>query len=67
MLEDAFGYRGTLRFVEFAYSKRPRKFVYCDRGDFIPSDEDLWIRFLRHPLIGPQRATDLGPKRRNEG
>lgn len=53
MLEEAFGYRGTLRFVEFAYSKTPRQFVYCDGGDFIPSDEGLWIRFLRHPLIAP--------------
>ncbi len=53
MLEEAFGYRGTLRFVEFAYSKTPRQFGYCDGGDFIPSDEDLWTRFLRHPLIAP--------------
>ena len=51
--EEAFGYRGTLRFVEFAYSKKPRQFVYCDGGDFIPSDGDLWIRFLRHPAIAP--------------
>src|SRR5258707_15581073 len=40
MLEEAFGYRGTLRFVEFAYSKTPHQFVYCDGGDFIPSNED---------------------------
>lgn len=51
MLEEALGYRGDLRFVEFGYSPKTRRFGYCDGGDHIPSDQDLWTRFLRHPLI----------------
>jgi len=27
--------------------------VYSDGGDSKPADEDLWIRFLRHPSIAP--------------
>src|SRR6267378_1340390 len=53
MLEEALGYRGTLRFVEFSYSRTGRPFVCCDGGDFILSNEDLWLRFLRHPVIAP--------------
>jgi hypothetical protein len=53
MLEEALGYRGNLRFVEFGYSRASQKFVYSDGGDSIPSDESLWIRFLHHPLIAP--------------
>jgi len=51
MLEEALGYRGTLRFVEFGYSARTHEFGYCDGGDHIPSDEHLWLRFLRHPAV----------------
>lgn len=51
MLEEALGYRGDLRFVEFGYSPKTRRFGYCDGGDHIPSYQDLWTRFLRHPLI----------------
>ncbi|HEV2221725.1 MAG TPA: hypothetical protein VGR84_01850 [Candidatus Acidoferrales bacterium] len=51
MLEEALGYRGDLRFVEFGYSPKTRRFGYCDGADHIPSDQDLWTRFLRHPLI----------------
>lgn len=51
MLEEALGYRGDLRFVEFGYSPKTRRFGYCDGGDHIPSDRDLWIRFLRYRLI----------------
>jgi len=51
MLEEALGYRGDSRFVEFGYSPKTRRFGYCDGGDHIPSDQALWIRFLRHPLI----------------
>ncbi len=39
MLEEALGYRGTLRFVECGYSRTMRQFVYSDGGDSIPSDE----------------------------
>lgn len=52
ILEEALGYRGNLRFVEFGYSPKTRRFGYCDGGDHIPTDHHLWIRFLRHPLIG---------------
>jgi len=51
MLEKALGYRGDLRFVEFGYSPKMLRFGYCDGGDHIPSDQDPWFRFLRHPVI----------------
>lgn len=51
MLGEALGYRGDLRFVEFGYSPKTGRFGYCDGGDHVPSDQDLWIRFLRHPVI----------------
>jgi len=51
MLEEALGYHGTLRFVEFGYSARTHQFGYCDGGDDIPSRPDLWLQFLRHPAI----------------
>jgi len=50
-MEEAFGYRGTLRFVGFGYCGR--KFSHCDGGDDIPSNEALWLRFLHHPLVAP--------------
>jgi hypothetical protein len=50
---EALGCRGALRFVEFGYSRTIRQFVYNDGGDSISSDEDLWIRPLRHPLVAP--------------
>lgn len=53
MLEEALGYRGALRFVEFGYSARTHEFGFCDGGDHIPSNSDLWIQFLRHPAITP--------------
>jgi hypothetical protein len=49
--ERAFGYRADLRFLEFGYSVRSRQFGYCDGADDIPSDETLWLWFLRHPVI----------------
>ena len=52
-LEEALGYRGTLRFVGFGFSPRTRSFGFCDGGDDIPSDQDLWLQFLRHPIIAP--------------
>lgn len=54
MLEEALGYRGTSRLVEFGYSARTHEFGYCDGGDHIPTDQDLWFRFLRHPAIAPR-------------
>jgi len=52
-LERALGYRGDLRFIQFGFSPRQRRFAYCDGGDDVASDESLWIWFLRHPLISP--------------
>ena len=49
--ERAFGYRADLRFLEFGYSVGSRQFGYCDGADHIPSDESLWLWFLRHPVI----------------
>ena len=53
-LERALGYRGDLRFVQFGYSAgSSRQFGYCDGGDDVPSDDSLWIWFLRHPAVSP--------------
>ena len=52
-LERALGYRGDLRFVQFGYSAGSRQFGYCDGGDDVPSDDNLWIWFLRHPVVSP--------------
>lgn len=62
MLEKALGYHGTLRFVEFSYSQAPHQFGYCDGGDFIPSNEDLWIRFLHHPVVAPHLPESMYPR-----
>jgi hypothetical protein len=51
MMEQAFGYHGDLRFLEFSYWPRSQRFGYSDGGDHIPSDEGLWMAFLGHPLI----------------
>ena len=51
MMEAAFGYRGTFRFVAFGYSPRTREFMYCDGGDDIRGDSEPWLRFLHHPLV----------------
>jgi hypothetical protein len=51
MMEEAFGYRGTLRFVAFGYSPGTHRFAHCDGGDDIPAKDDLWLRFLRHPSV----------------
>lgn len=52
-LERALGYRGDLRFVQFGFVPSSRQFAYCDGGDDVPSDESLWMWFLRHPVISP--------------
>ena len=61
MLEEALGYRGALRFVQFGYSRITRRFVYSDGGDDIPGNESLWIRFVRHRLIAPLLAKSKYP------
>jgi hypothetical protein len=53
-MEEAFGYRGSLRFVAFGYSPRTRKFAHCDGGDDIPGYSDAWLGFLNHPFIAPR-------------
>ena len=51
IMEQAFGYRGNLRFVEFSYSPRTHQFGYSDGGDHVPSDAQLWTEFVNHPLV----------------
>jgi hypothetical protein len=49
-MDRALGYRGTLRYVEFSFSPRTRKFGCSDGGDTTPCDENLWVSFLHHSL-----------------
>lgn len=51
--EAAFGYRGSLRFVQFGYAAYSSQFGYSDGGDDLPSDPHLWSWFLYHPAITP--------------
>lgn len=51
MMEEAFGYRGRLRFVAFGYSPRTRRFGHSDGGDDIPTDSGAWLRFLNHRFV----------------
>jgi hypothetical protein len=60
-LERALGYRGDLRFVQFGYSAGSRQFGYCDGGDDVPSDDNLWIWFLRHPVVFPHLPENRYP------
>jgi hypothetical protein len=59
MLEKAMGYRWALHFVEFGYS---RAMVGQP-----PSDEDLWIRRLRHPLVAPRLPESQYPTGAGKG
>lgn len=61
MMEEAFGYRGALRFVAFGYSPRTHGFAHCDGGDDIPAKDDLWLRFLRHPWVASHLTEDRYP------
>jgi hypothetical protein len=54
MMEEAFGYRGDLRYVEFSYSPKTLEFGYSDGGDHLPSDANLWSWFLHHPLVSSE-------------
>jgi hypothetical protein len=51
MMEKAFGYRGSLRFVEFSFSPKTRRFGHSDGGDQVLSDEKLGLHFVNHPLV----------------
>lgn len=51
--EAAFGYRGNLRFLQFGYTAKSRRFGYSDGGDDLSSDEHLWSWFLDHPVVSP--------------
>ena len=70
-MEEAFGYRGNPRFVEFSYSRRTHQFGYSDGGDQVPSDAQLWTEFVNHPLvwaeIGEEDCPTLYGKFRRRG
>ena len=52
MLEEAFGYRGKLRFVAFHYSPPSGRVVHSDGGDDLPiPNPNDWITFVNHPAI----------------
>lgn len=61
IMEQAFGYRGNLRFVEFSYSPRTHQFGYSDGGDHVPSDGQLWTEFMNHPLVWAEIGEDVCP------
>src|SRR5438477_786389 len=61
IMEQAFGYRGNLRFVEFSYSPRTHQFGYSDGGDHVPSDAQLWMEFVNHPLVWAEIGEDDFP------
>jgi hypothetical protein len=61
IMEQAFGYRGKLRFVEFSYSPRTHEFGYSDGGDHVPSDAQLWTEFVNHPLVWAEVGEDDCP------
>jgi hypothetical protein len=56
IMEQAFGYRGNLRFVDFSYSPLTHQFGYSDGGDHVPSDAQLRTKFVNHPLV----RTEIG-------
>ena len=56
MLEEALGYRGALRFVEFEYSRTIRQFTYSDGGDSIPMLAFVHIR-LRMGCVDGERKS----------
>ena len=58
IMEQAFGYRGNLRFVEFSYSPRTHQFGYSDGGDHVPSDAQLWTEFVNYPLVWGEIGED---------
>lgn len=62
MMEPAFGYGGSLRFVEFSYSPRTHQFGYSDGGDHVPSDAGLWTEFVNHPLVWAEIGEDECPE-----
>jgi hypothetical protein len=53
IFEAAFGYRGSLLFLQFGYTAGSRQFGYSDGGDDLPCDESLWSWFLHHPVVSP--------------
>jgi hypothetical protein len=61
IMEQAFGYCGNLRFVEFSYSRRTHQFGYSDGGDHVLSDAQLWMEFVNHPLVWAEIGEDDCP------
>lgn len=61
IMEQAFGYRGNLRFVEFSYSLRTHQFGYADGEDHVPSDAQLCTEFVNHQLVWAEIGEDDCP------
>jgi len=61
MMEQAFGYRGKLRFLEFSFSPATGEFGFSDGGDHVPSNEAQWRMFIRHPMVSSHLAESLYP------
>jgi len=62
ILEEALGYRGSLRFVGFGYNPKTRHFCFCDGGDDIPVHPGPWITFLHHPVVAPHLPQKRYPR-----
>jgi tetratricopeptide (TPR) repeat protein len=50
VIEQAFGYKGTRRYVAFYVCLRTFNFG-CDDGEFRASDIGVWREFTSHPLV----------------
>ena len=54
-LEQAFGYRGHMRYVAFHYSPRSARIGHSDGGDHLPvPNPNDWITFVNHPSMCPE-------------
>lgn len=58
-LEEVLGYGGNLRFVEFSFASHIGDFGCSDGGDRLAAHGNLWLEFVKHPLI----VRELGEKR----
>jgi hypothetical protein len=54
MIEEAFGYTGSSRFVAFFLKPRPTGFSWCDPHGSKPSSYGaVWLAFAQHQRIDP--------------
>jgi hypothetical protein len=54
MIEEAFGYTGSSRFVAFFLKPRPIDFSWCDPHESRPSSYGaVWLAFAQHQRIHP--------------